>query len=262
MRVFALSDIHINFDANREWAGNLSSSDYTDDVLILGGDVSDSLAQLEWCLKTFSRRFAKVLFVPGNHDLWVLHEKDRKTSIDKFHQVCRVMESCEVSMSPFHRDTLSIVPLLGWYDYSFGEPTRDLLDTWMDYHACSWPEDFSVNEITEYFLAMNQSALNVKNEMVISFSHFVPRIDLMPVWITSKNRMLYPVLGSSKLESQIRRLNSRIHVYGHSHVNRNVTIDGVCYINNAFGYPHEIHITAKRLMCIYESSDKKAGVAV
>src|SRR5262249_23124863 len=248
MRVFALSDIHINYDANREWVSNLSSSDYADDVLILGGDISDSLAQFEWCLKTLSRRFAKVLFVPGNHDLWVFQENDRTTSIDKFQQVCGVMERWDVSMSPFHRDTLSIVPLLGWYDYSFGEPTRELRDTWMDYHACRWPEHFSVNEITEYFLAMNQSVLSVKNEMVISFSHFVPRIDLMPVWVTSKNRILYPVLGSSRLESQLRQLNSRIHVYGHSHVNRNVTVDGVRYINNAFGYPHETRITAKRLM--------------
>src|SRR5262245_60806862 len=262
MRVFALSDIHINYDANREWVGNLSSSDYTDDVLILGGDISDSLAQVEWCLKTLSRRFAKVLFVPGNHDLWVFQEKDRKTSIEKFHQVCRVMERCEVSMSPFHPDTLSIVPLLGWYDYSFGEPTRELLDTWMDYHACSWPEPFSVKEITEYFLAMNQTAVKVKNKMVISFSHFVPRIDLMPDWVTSKNRILYPVLGSSKLESQVRQLNSRIHVYGHSHVNRNVIVDRVCYINNAFGYPYETRITAKRLMCIYDTSDKGPGLAV
>jgi Icc-related predicted phosphoesterase len=140
---------------------------------------------------------------------------------------------------------------LGWYDYSFGEPTNDLLDSWMDYRACIWPNHFSVREITDYFL--NRNVLDVRNDMVISFSHFLPRIDLMPSGVPKKHRILYPVLGSSKLESQVRRLKPKIHVYGHSHINRNVTFDGVSYINNAFGYPQESSIAAKHLMCIYEN---------
>jgi hypothetical protein len=43
-----------------------------------------------------------------------------------------------------------------------------------------------------------------------------------------------------------------MHVYGHSHINRRVEIDGVSYINNAFGYPSETAITSKRLLCIHE----------
>lgn len=251
MRIFALSDIHIDYAINKRWVANLSSSDYKDDVLILSGDVSDSLYLLEWCFRYLSQRFAKVLYVPGNHELWVFRDKDYRTSIDKFHQVRRIMEACDVSMGAFHSNRLSIIPLLGWYDYSFGEPTNDLLDSWMDYRACIWPNHFSVREITDYFL--NRNVLDVRNDMVISFSHFLPRIDLMPSGVPKKHRILYPVLGSSKLESQIRRLKPKIHVYGHSHVNRNVTFDGVSYINNAFGYPQESSIAAKHLMCIYEN---------
>jgi len=256
MRVFALSDIHVDFSVNKQWVMNLSSSDYTDDILILGGDVSDSLSVLEWCLRSLSQRFARVLYVPGNHELWVLPNKDEDighpTSIEKFHQVCRIMERCGVSMRPFHRERLSVVPLLAWYDYSFGEPSPELLDSWVDYRACTWPDQFTVKEVTDYFLALNQEAVNVRNEMVISFSHFVPRIDLMPDWVTKKNRIVYPVLGSYGLESQIRQLNSRIHVYGHSHVNSNIVVDGISYINNAFGYPNETAIAAKELVCIHE----------
>lgn len=39
-----------------------------------------------------------------------------------------------------------------------------------------------------------------------------------------------------------------IHVYGHSHINRNVRIDGIRYINNALGYPQESAIAARRLI--------------
>ena len=87
---------------------------------------------------------------------------------------------------------------------------------------------------------------------VITYSHFLPRIDLMPEFIPSSQRILYPVLGSVQLERQLRKLNPEIHVYGHTHVNRQVKIDGVLYINNAFGYPNETRITSKQLICIHE----------
>lgn len=74
----------------------------------------------------------------------------------------------------------------------------------------------------------------------------------MPEFIPSANKLLYPILGSTQLERQLRRLNSNIHVYGHSHINRHVKINGVSYINNAFGYPIETWITAKRVVCIHE----------
>ena len=42
-----------------------------------------------------------------------------------------------------------------------------------------------------------------------------------------------------------------MHIYGHSHVNRCVTIEGVTYVNNAFAYPHELRIASKQLLCVY-----------
>lgn len=42
MRVFTLSDIHIEYMVNKQWVADLSAIDYRDDVLILAGDISDS----------------------------------------------------------------------------------------------------------------------------------------------------------------------------------------------------------------------------
>ena len=75
----------------------------------------------------------------------------------------------------------------------------------------------------------------------------------MPLHIAATTRKLQPVLGTSRLEAQIREIGSDIHVYGHSHVNRNVVIDGINYVNNAFAYPYEEHIAAKALRCIYRT---------
>jgi predicted phosphodiesterase len=251
MRVFALSDIHTDHDNNRRWVASLSHSDYRDDVLILAGDVSDSLSQLGSTLQAFTERFAHVLYVPGNHDLWVRSDRELETSLEKYQRVCEVVTQSGGSLHTFRCDGLTVVPLLGWYDYSFGEPSVELREAWMDYHACRWPRGWAEAEITTHFVHLNALRPVATTGTVITFSHFLPRIDVMPSYIPDQKRMLYPVLGSSLLDRQVRQLGSTLHIYGHSHVNRRVAIDGVTYINNAFGYPHETRITAKQLLCVH-----------
>src|SRR5512140_3528177 len=117
MRVFALSDIHIDHSENARCIANLYSGEYHDDVLILAGDVAHTQGLLDWCLSILAKRFKKVLFVPGNHDLWVVREDREKNSLQKFDEVCAVVESAGASMQAFHEQGVSIIPLLGWYDY-------------------------------------------------------------------------------------------------------------------------------------------------
>lgn len=253
MRLFALSDIHIDYDVNARWVTELSDADHQDDVLILAGDVTDTLRLLGWCIGTLARKFARVLFVPGNHELWVIREDRDKHSLQKFEEVCDVAKSNGASLDTYRTNGVSIVPLLGWYDYSFGTPSEELRSIWMDYRACRWPAGYGEREVTEHFLALNEQQTVVMGDKVITFSHFLPRIDLMPWFIPSSGKVVYPILGTELLEKQLRRLQSQMHVYGHSHVNRQVKIDGVTYINNAFGYPAETRITSKKLVCIHEA---------
>jgi predicted phosphodiesterase len=250
MRIFALSDVHVDHAANASWIRELSAYDYRDDLLILAGDVADRLSLLSWCLSMLAARFRKVLFVPGNHDLWVMRDRSLRTSLEKFAAVRSLAESCGASMRPYYEQGLAIFPLLAWYDYSFGEPCERLKEIWMDYYACQWPAGCAAADIAEHFLAMNEGAAPAQATTTITFSHFVPRIDLMPASIPAASRLLYPVLGTSRLDSCLRRLGSSIHVYGHTHVNRALSIEGVRYVNNAFGYPRETGISAKRLVCI------------
>lgn len=106
---------------------------------------------------------------------------------------------------------------------------------------------------------MNDPVPTIGSGTVITFSHFLPRIDVMPHRIPDRRRFLYPVLGSSLLDRQIRRIGATIHLYGHSHVNNQTTIDGVTYINNAFGYPIERAFAARRLLCIHD--DERESVS-
>ena len=248
MNVFAVSDLHLDYAENTRWLQQLSAEDYRDDVLILAGDVSDRSHQLEWCFNELARRFRQVLYVPGNHDLWVKREKGQRDSLEKFRFIRRLAADCGIGMEPYRSGELTIVPLLGWYDYSFGQPCEQLREAWMDYFACAWPgmDDAAVNR---FFLEQNTTAIPAGT--VITFSHFLPRNDLMPTGIPPAWRRLDPVLGSTALDVQLRALNSRMHVYGHSHINREIEIDGVTYLNNAFGYPAETTIARKVLRCIH-----------
>jgi len=251
MRVFAISDLHVDYDANAKWIDNISAADYRGDVLILAGDVTDTCRRLEWCLTILAKRFKKLLFVPGNHDLWVIRETG-ENSLQKFERVCKVAAACGASMEVFRERGLSIVPLLSWYDYSFGEPSEELRSVWMDYHACRWPNGLTEQDISAYFAGLNQDGMTSPADKIITFSHFLPRMDLVPVFVPRAKRFLIPVLGAAVLECQLRRLRPSIHVYGHSHINRCVRLDGIAYVNNAFGYPSENGITAKTLACIYQ----------
>jgi len=252
MRVFAVSDLHVDYAINARWVDELSTFDYRDDVLILAGDVTHHLSQLAACLSAFVARFSKVLFVPGNHDLWIIGEGPNKTSLQKFAEVAAIVAASGASMQPFHRGGVTIAPLLGWYDYSFGEPGDELREMWMDYHACRWPVGFGPEQVATHFTSLNHQRPSDMATRVITFSHFMPRLDLLPAFIPRKHRVLDPVLGSTRLESALRVLRSTLHVYGHSHINRRISLDGVTYVNNALGYPGEAGMTTRELLCVAE----------
>ncbi|MES2741956.1 MAG: metallophosphoesterase [Pseudomonadota bacterium] len=246
MRLFTVSDLHIDHTENLAWLKQLSRSDYTDDVLILAGDIADDHTLLRWSLHYLAECFKKVLFVPGNHDLWTLRSR-REASFDKFAAIEAMCREADIGMQPYRLGATLIVPLLGWYDESFGIPGPALRAAWMDFRACNW-EGRADNEVSRLFDAMNPWPDTTGAARVLTFSHFLPRIDLMPAAMPSKYHYLYPVFGSQRLERRLRALGSSMHIYGHSHLNRRVDIDGVTYINNAFAYPTETRIAAKALL--------------
>jgi predicted phosphodiesterase len=257
MRVHAISDLHVDFPDNADWLRTLPADEFADDVLVLAGDVCDDMGLLRQTLEFFLTRFRLVCFVPGNHELWVRGSEFR-CSLEKFEAVRELCRVLGVLVDPHREGELSLVPLYGWYDYSFAEPDRKLRRAWRDYRACAWPAELEGNErINRHFLALNEASLQEVNQTVISFSHFVPRIDLMPERIPQAKRNVYPVLGSAGLGEQVRQLQPDIHVYGHSHVNQSKHIDGIHYVNNAFGYPSETRIANKKLRCIYPEKDER-----
>lgn len=57
--------------------------------------------------------------------------------------------------------------------------SETLKDQWSDFHACRWPQRWSLADIGEYFTSQNLARLSTANEVAIGFSYFLPDIELM-----------------------------------------------------------------------------------
>jgi len=260
MRVFALSDLHVDYEANRLRLEALSRVEYRSDVLIVAGDVSDDLERLEATLTALRERFGRVFFVPGNHELWIR----RRECADSFEKFERLLELCaviDVCTSPQRVGGAWIVPLFSWYVKPEEGPDSLFIDKrgedpslsmWADNHFVRWPDDTNGQTPADRFLGLNEPFLERDFDApVISFSHFLPRSDLIRRNREEIERLgpgprdRHPefnfsrVAGSAGIERQIRRLNSRVHVYGHQHRDRTREIDGVLYVSRCLGYPKE-----------------------
>ena len=67
--LWAISDLHVGHTGNRPVTESLYPST-PDDWLIVAGDVAERTDEIRWSLDLLRKRFAKVIWVPGNHELW------------------------------------------------------------------------------------------------------------------------------------------------------------------------------------------------
>lgn len=80
------------------------------------------------------------------------------------------------------------------------------------------------------------SDLSSSPPTVISFSHFVPRVELTPEKRFLLEPQLSKVIGSVILEEQIRRLQSHLHLFGHTHIPMDMELEDIRYIQWPLGY--------------------------
>eukprot|EP00959_Pyramimonas_sp_CCMP1952_P058031 1211239-Pyramimonas_sp.AAC.1 len=52
-------------------------------------------------------------------------------------------------------------------------------------------------------------------------------------------------MGCTELDAQVRRLRSQVHIFGHSHLNVDSTVQGVRYVQAALG------CATWRFLCAY-----------
>ncbi len=68
MRLFAISDLRLGFAVNRRALEQLRP--HPGDWLILAGDIGETPAHLEFAFQALTPRFERLIWVPGNDELW------------------------------------------------------------------------------------------------------------------------------------------------------------------------------------------------
>jgi 3',5'-cyclic AMP phosphodiesterase CpdA len=256
--LLAISDLHITYPENRRVVEGLRPRS-PGDWLIVCGDVSELSGDLEWALGVLRERFAAVIWVPGNHDLWSIPEDPLKLRGEARYrhlvEVCRRLEVLTPE-DPYpiwegRGGPLTVAPLFLLYDYSFGAnvaPTKQqaLARAYAAGVVCSdelvlHPDPYPSREAwcearvreTELRLAARDPEL-----ATVLVNHFPLTRD--PTLIL-RHPEFAQWCGTLRTADWHRRFGARAVVYGHLHIPRVTWHDGVRFTEVSLGYPREWH---------------------
>src|SRR5690606_19877628 len=124
MTLWAISDLHLGHRLNRDALADLPS--YPGDWLIVAGDVGERPDHLRFALERLTDRFERVIWTPGNHDLWTMPDETARTRgqarYDELVTICQsfgvVTPEDDYPGVPGLPDTV-VVPMFLLFDYSF-----------------------------------------------------------------------------------------------------------------------------------------------
>lgn len=257
MRLLAISDLHIAHQRNRAALEEIPP--HLDDDLIIAGDVGESEEQLHFALRTLGQRFRRLLWVPGNHDLWTTGKDPEKPRGDEKYRrlvdICR-QHGVTTPEDPYLRwpedgssaDHL-LVPLFLLYDYSFRPDDISLEE------AIPWAAAQGIVCSDEYLLhphpypsrqawcaarvEYSERRLLQASELglpLVLINHFPLRRDLLRLRRIPRFSIW---CGTRKTEDWHRRFNASVVVYGHLHVKGTTRQDGVRFEEVSLGYPRD-----------------------
>ncbi|MET8975459.1 metallophosphoesterase [Streptomyces sp. NPDC004539] len=256
-RLVAISDLHIGYPENRALVEELHP-DTDDDWLLVAGDVSENVADIHWTLKTLASRFRKVVWAPGNHELWT-HPSDPVTlrgaeRYDHLVSVCRDLgvvtpeDPYPVWEGP--GGPAVIVPLFLLYDYSFLPAGSATKEEGLEYAhgtgvVCNdeyllHPDPHPTREAwcrERVELTLRRLERELPPGLPVVFVNHYP-LDRHPTDV-----LWYPEFamwcGTTLTADWHRRFPVAAMVYGHLHIPRTTWHEGVRFEEVSVGYPRE-----------------------
>jgi 3',5'-cyclic AMP phosphodiesterase CpdA len=254
--LLAISDLHVNHAENREFVATLRPRS-TEDWLIVGGDVGDSIADLEWAIELLTGRFAKVIWVPGNHELLTARDVEGEPRGEERYR--RLVEVCRergalTPEDPYARwegegGPALIAPLFLLYDYSFG------LDRFGDKEeALRRAYAAGVVCVDEFLLhpdpypsreAWCDARLRETEARLEACPAGLPKVlvNHFPLLESPTRILRHPEFaqwcGTTRTADWHRRFGATAVVYGHLHIPVTTWHDGVRFEEVSLGYPRE-----------------------
>ena len=254
MRLWAVSDLHVGRPANRDVVERFRAE--PEDWLVVAGDVGSSFDELRWTLELLTARFARVVWVPGNHDLWTLPTAaDQSRGTERYERLVEICRGYGV-LTPedpypvleLRGERLVLVPLFTLFDYGF----RDRRSSKEDALAAARRSGaFSADERLLHpdphpsreawchaRVAASEARLReLPAELrTILVSHFPLRRDVVRLPLVPR---FSPWCGTPLTDDWHLRFRAAAVVNGHLHVPGRLWRDGVPFSEVSLGYPKQ-----------------------
>ena len=253
MRLWALSDLHVNHKRNREALVQLPR--FPEDWLILAGDIAERTHLTEWTLDLMLERFARVFWVPGNHEFWTL-DGDSDVGVERYErlvEVCRArgVHTPEDEFVVWRQGEQERIIALCFvlYDYSF-RPANIPME-----RAVEWAVRSGVLCADEQYITpapykskvywcqdrvaytedrLKRATAAHPNARIVLVNHFPLRAEHVVLWRIPRFSIW---CGTKLTEEWHTRFPVETVVYGHLHIRDTTYVDGVRFEEVSLGYP-------------------------
>ena len=253
MKLLATSDLHLTYEVNRRALDAVSP--HPEDWLIVAGDTGQLPEYLETALEVLTPKFARLIWVPGNHDLWCPADStDLSRGEARYAELvalCRrfgaLTPEDPYAEWPDEPGTF-LVPMFLLYDYSFRPPDVSRAD------AVGWARETGVLASDERLLdpapwpsreawcearcRLTETRLNAlpAGARTVLINHWPlrydlarpPRIPRFSIWS-----------GTTRTEDWPTRYRARAVVSGHLHIRTTLFRHDVRFEEVSLGYPRD-----------------------
>lgn len=240
--LWAVSDLHVTFAENRRRVDKLAPA-HPDDWLIVAGDVAEKIPAVVDTLAGLKNRFRRVIWVPGNHELFN-RASDRVNGESRYRALVGELRAIGVDTpeDPYPVfDAVTVCPLFTLYDYSFrrlGLSVRQAVaraKVKLDDEIAIAPyvniEDWCARRL-EY----SRARLEQVTGPTVLVNHW-------PLVIEPTARLAEPDIalwsGTTATRDWARRYRARLVIHGHLHIPAETRVEGISHVDVSLGYPFE-----------------------
>jgi 3',5'-cyclic AMP phosphodiesterase CpdA len=254
--LLAASDLHVGYAENREVVQDLRPES-PQDWLLVAGDIAERFESIKWTFEVLRERFAKVIWAPGNHELWTPPD-DPVTlrGVQRYEALVELARELDVltpedpyAQWPGPDGPVTIAPLFLLYDYTFRPDGCATKEEGLAYahstgvvctdeyllHPDPYPtrEDWCRARVAE---TERRLAALPEDLPTILVNHYP--LDRHPTEV-----LWHPEFamwcGTRLTADWHRRFRVRTMVYGHLHIPRTTFHEGVRFEEVSVGYPRE-----------------------
>ncbi|AWB81722.1 serine/threonine protein phosphatase [Corynebacterium yudongzhengii] len=243
--LWAVADLHAAVAKNRQQLGRITPQ-HPKDWLIVAGDVAERTELVLRVLGDLKRRFARVIWVPGNHELFS-RSADRYTGRAKYTELvegCRAL-GVDTPEDPYPVfDGVTICPLFTLYDYSFRGPGMTVEQAIEQAHERSlvMTDEFAIAPFVDIRAwCWDRLAYTVKRMSRITGPTIL--INHWPLVQEPVHKMAFAEIalwcGTRHTRTWPERYQAQQVIFGHLHMPGETVVKNIPHREVSLGYPRE-----------------------